>query len=121
MCCKRRVLVIDNDESICEFISMSLIDMGYEVASAQDVPTALDLACSVAPDLIILEMWLPIHSGQAFLEQYHQMPVSHVPVIALSTSAKHEIAAREFGAATFLMKPFDLNDLLSCVEHCLHN
>jgi DNA-binding response OmpR family regulator len=119
MASKHRVLIIDNDESICEFISMALVDMNYDVALAHSTQTALDLVDSFSPDLIILEMWLPIHSGQVFLEKYHQLSSPHAPVIALSTSPKHEATARENGATTFLIKPFDLNDLLSYVEDCL--
>lgn len=116
MAYKRRVLIIDNDESICEFISMALADMNYVVAMAHSTQAALNLITEFNPDLIILEMWLPIHSGEEFLERYYQLPIPHVPVIALSTSPKHEATAIELGASSFLMKPFDLNDLLSNVE-----
>lgn len=119
MAYKHRVLIIDSDESICEFISMALLDMNYDVAMAHNIQSALNLVRDFSPDLIILEMWLPVHSGEVFLEKYAQFPQPHAPIIALNTSSKHESIAREFGAVSFLMKPFDLNELLSTVESCL--
>ncbi len=91
---------------------MALTDAGYSIALAADGAEGLDIARNQVLDLIILELRLPVLSGLKFLEAYFNLPVSHAPIIALSTSVREEAEALALGASSFMLKPFDLDELL---------
>src|SRR5258708_686277 len=85
-----RVLVVDDDKGIREFISMALTDEGYEVITANDGVLALDIIAKQRLNLILLDMRMPNMDGHAFLHSYRQKSGDRPPVIVLS--AAHEKA-----------------------------
>jgi CheY-like chemotaxis protein len=109
------ILFVDDDESIREFVSMALMDEGYEVITASHGAAALDLLRQKKPALILLDMRMPIMDGWAFLKAYQQTPEPHVPVIALTASRNAPDAKVPPEVSDFLAKPFDLNDLIDLV------
>lgn len=111
------ILFIEDDDSIQEFVRVALNDEGYEVVSASDGSVALKRIRERAPALILLDMRMPIMDGWTFLQHYQQMPLPHVPVVAMTAS--HNLALRPAGVRDFLAKPFDLNDLFVLVEKYL--
>jgi two-component system, OmpR family, response regulator len=116
-----RILVIEDDPSIQEFMSMALQDEGYEVKVAANGAVALQLLNTFQPDLILLDMLMPIMDGKAFLEKYHQLPASRAPIIALSASRNLKSIVKPLGVNDFLGKPFDLDELLGCVAKHLRD
>jgi two-component system, chemotaxis family, chemotaxis protein CheY len=110
-----RILFIDDDESIREFVSMALIDEGYEVNTAPHGAAALELLPQYLPDLILLDMRMPVMDGWAFLREYRQTSPPHVPIIALTASRNAPDAQVPPDVNSFLAKPFDLNELLDLV------
>jgi two-component system chemotaxis response regulator CheY len=110
-----RILFIDDDESIREFVSMALVDEGYDVNTAAHGAAALEVIPEYRPDLILLDMRMPIMDGWAFLKAYRQVPPPHVPIIALTASRNAPDAQVPPDVNNFLAKPFDLNELLDLV------
>lgn len=112
----RRILVVDDDHSTQEFIRLSLADEGYDIALADNGADALRLIESFRPDLIILDMRMPVLSGPDFLALYRRNFERQVPVVGMSVSRKLAARADDLSVDAFLPKPFNLDDLLQCVE-----
>ena len=110
-----RILVIDDDPGIREFLSMALLDEGYSLAAAEDGIVALSLLEDFQPHLIFLDMLMPGMDGQHFLEAYHTI-LPDVPIIASSASMAVEKLAHTLGVEDFLAKPFDLADLFALLH-----
>jgi two-component system response regulator MprA len=114
-----RVLVIDDDKFIREFIRMAMIDEGYEVAVAMNGIAGLERVVDFRPSLIILDMLMPLMDGRSFLAAYRRSPRPGVPIIAISVSRKIAAAADSLPVDAFIAKPFDLDTLTDCVKSCL--
>ncbi len=112
----RRILIVDDDDAIQEFICASLVDEGYEVAVAANGQSALELARSFRPSLILLDLRMPGMSGEHFLEVYNNAAGYKAPVIALSASKMCREQLFLLGASDCLPKPFNLTDLTCYVE-----
>ncbi len=112
----RRVLLVDDDESIREFISQALADEGYEVTTATQGAAALDLLDERQPNLILLDLRMPVLDGWGFLEAYRGKPGPHAPVVALTASHDKATSRLPPGVSALIAKPFDLYELLDLVE-----
>lgn len=111
----RRVLVVDDDASIRQFIVLALSDSGYEVTSAAHGGEALAAAEKAPPDVILLDMRMPVMDGWAFAKAYREQPAPHAPVVVLTAARDAAQSAAEISADGFLPKPFELRDLLRIV------
>ena len=117
MMARARVLVVDDDEAILEFIGEALADEGYEVLTALNGEEALALAVgsNPRPDLILLDMRMPVMDGWDFARAYHDLPGPHAPIVVITAARDAATAAEEIGAAGYLAKPFSLQELLDLV------
>ena len=112
-----RVLVVDDDELIRDTLATALSDEGYSVRVAGDGRAALQTLDEWLPDLILLDLMMPVMDGHAFRDAQRRLnEAAHIPVIVLS--AGHNLQARvaSLGAAAVFAKPFDLATLLDAVE-----
>jgi two-component system chemotaxis response regulator CheY len=113
----RRILLVDDDESIRQFIEMALSDEGYEVVTAENGQAALDILGRWTPSLILLDMRMPIMDGWAFSCAFRQAPNEEkVPVVVLTAARDAAESAAEIGADAVLSKPFDLGELIALVR-----
>ena len=110
-----RVLVVEDDESIRDFVHMALADAGYEVVEASDGVVALALIGTSRPDVILLDMLMPVMDGWNFARLYHERPGPHVPIIVVTAARDAAARAGQINAAGFLAKPFRLDALFACV------
>ena len=110
-----RVLVVDDDDSIREFVGLALSEEGYEVLSAPHGAAALDMIGELQPDLILLDMRTPIMDGWQFSRAYRQMPGPHAPIIVFTATRDAADSAAQISADGYLAKPFDLDDLIALV------
>jgi two-component system, OmpR family, KDP operon response regulator KdpE len=113
------ILVVDDEAQIREAVERSLEARGYEVFGAPDGAEALDLAATRAPDLVILDLNMPVMDG---LETTRRIRAwSSVPIIILSVREDEEdkIAALDLGADDYLTKPFGTGELLARVRALL--
>ena len=119
---KERVLVVDDDPDIVQFVSVNLELEGYEVSSATDGKEALASITADAPDLVILDIMMPEMDGLAVLRRMRAHPTSaNVPVIVLTAKAlpQDRIRGLELGADDYISKPFELDELLVRVRTVL--
>jgi two-component system, chemotaxis family, chemotaxis protein CheY len=114
-----RVLVVDDDEAILGFIHEILADEGYEVLEAIDGAEALRIVQQRPPDLILLDMRMPVMDGWQFAEAYRALPGPHAPLIVLTAARDASEIAAEIQAPGYLAKPFGIDELLAVVER--HN
>src|SRR5947209_8449280 len=80
------VLVIDDDDSIREFVELVLQDEGYDVITATDGADALQIIALRQPSLILLDMRMPIMDGWEFARSYRETAGPHVPIVVLSAA-----------------------------------
>jgi two-component system, chemotaxis family, chemotaxis protein CheY len=109
-------MVIDDDEAIREFVSWVLSDDGYEVVTANHGAVALGMLERWHPDVILLDMRMPVMDGWEFSRAYREMDNSHAPIVVLTAARDAADSADEIGADGYLSKPFDLLDLLDVVR-----
>lgn len=117
----RRILVVEDEEHLAVGIKYNLRAEGYDVETAGDGPAALQLVEQGAPfDLVILDLMLPGMSGYSVCEQL-RADGCDMPILILSARTLVEDRTRGFdvGADQYLMKPFDLDELLSRVHNLL--
>ncbi len=110
------ILLVEDEPSIRTFMSSALRDEGYAVVEALDGAAAVrTLDAPPAPlCLVLLDMMIPIVSGLQVLQHIHGLG-SYVPVVAMSASSRHLVAATTAGASAVLAKPFELERLLALV------
>ena len=111
-----RVLVVDDDESIGEFVSMALADEGYDVVTALNGAAALELVELRRPDVILLDMRMPIMDGWEFARRYRQTTGPHAPIIVITAARDADDRAAQVESDGVLAKPFNLDDLLGLVD-----
>ena len=112
-----RVLVVDDDDSTRAMLTQFFMDEGFEAVGAENGAHALSLASAKEPDVIVLDMGLPVLDASGFSQQWSERPhAADVPVVAISGHPFGETMAREIGAVIFYEKPFDLTRLARSVR-----
>ena len=115
----RRLLVVEDDESIRDMIEMVLDSEGYEVVAATNGAAALDLLRQERPDLILLDMKMPVMDGWEFARHYAALPEPRPPIVVLTAAQDAGRRAAEIGAQGYLAKPFSIDDLLDAIDRHL--
>jgi DNA-binding response OmpR family regulator len=113
------ILVIDDDESICDVVAQMLTDEGYVVRCVGTAGGALHAVQEQPPGLILLDLSLPDQRGEAFITAYRQSLNGTAPIIVFSARTDAEQLAAQLGANGTLPKPFDLLELLRTVQAAL--
>jgi len=111
-----RILVVDDDVMIRNYIDMALKEEGHEVLAAEHGAAALLVLDAVVPDVILLDMRMPTMDGWEFARQYHARPGQKVPIVVMTAAQDASQRAEQIGADDYLAKPFDLDDLYGCVS-----
>jgi DNA-binding response OmpR family regulator len=116
----KRVLVVEDDPSIAIGLRINLESEGYLVDVAEDGERGLELARTLDPDLIVLDVMLPKRNG---LEVLHDLRGEGrtMPIIILSAKAAEmdKVAGLELGAEDYVAKPFSLAELLARIRAAL--
>jgi len=111
-----RILVVDDDTSIRSFVEMALDGEGYAVSTANNGAQALVVTGEVQPDLILLDMRMPIMDGWTFARRYRDQAGPHAPIVVITAATDAGERAAEIQADGYLGKPFDLDELLGLVS-----
>lgn len=110
-----KVLVVDDDRVLVDLIASVLQDAGYLVQTACNGREGLDQLIADPPDLVLLDLHMPVMDGLTFFRLLKQREESDtMPVVLMSADGSQ--VAPLFGSGCFLSKPFDLDNLLSCVR-----
>jgi two-component system KDP operon response regulator KdpE len=113
---RSRILVVDDETQIARVLKTALSSQGYEIKTASDGATALNLATDWIPDLIVTDLSMPGMSGIELCRLVRER--SQVPLIVLSVRGeeKTKIEALDAGADDYVTKPFSVNELLARVR-----
>jgi CheY-like chemotaxis protein len=116
-----RVLVVDDDPSIRRMIMAALRRDGYSFSEAANGKEALEVMKLERPDIVILDLMMPMVSGWDVLRERSTDPdLLSIPVIVVSANRSAELAsAMDKGICAFLPKPFDITALSSLVRSCI--
>ncbi|GBF33273.1 acetoacetate metabolism regulatory protein AtoC [Desulfocucumis palustris] len=112
-----RVLIVDDEEGVCELLRDVLEDAGYEVLVSYNARDAFGILASQSLDTVLLDIRLPDADGMQMMEEFNKMGL-HVPVILMTAFGTTEIAiqAMKQGAHDYLNKPLNLDELLLAVN-----
>lgn len=114
-----RVLIIDDDDAIRETLVEILESEGHTAFAAvngADALAQLD-AMPVSPDVILLDLMMPVKDGYEFRAEQRQHPRhASIPVVVMSADPRADTARESLDARSYLRKPFDLGRLLSAVN-----
>lgn len=115
------VLVVDDDPSIRRMIVAALKRDGYVFHEAPNGKEALDLMRREHPNVVVLDLMMPVLSGWDVLQARELEPdLKKIPVIIISANRAPEVAtAVDMGICAFLPKPFDIGALSALVRSCL--
>ena len=117
---RARVLLVDDDPEILEATGQVLREWGYTVDEACDAQTALTLARTSKPDLMIIDLMMPVIDGWTLIRRLREEDVAaDVPLVVFSADRDVPDKARNIDADAALRKPFELEELQEVVERLL--
>ena len=119
---KAKILLVEDDDDLRRALTRRLRECDYEIVHAVDGLGALSTARNERPDLVLLDLGLPGGDGFSVLERYSNMSsLCGLPVVVMTGRDRRtaEPAARAFGVAGFLTKPFDNGEFLWTIERAL--
>ncbi|MFO0583158.1 MAG: sigma-54 dependent transcriptional regulator [Anaeromyxobacter sp.] len=117
-----KILVVDDEPSMREFLEILLRKQGHEVASAADLPRALALAGEGDLDLVLSDLRLGADSGISLLEAVKKTsPATEVVIVTAYATTENAIQAMKLGAYDYVLKPFKNEELKLVVEKALEH
>jgi len=118
---KQTILLIEDDKSICSFVTKALTKNGYRATAAGSGKEGLSLAASLCPHVILLDLGLPDMDGCEVLRSLRSW--SNVPVIIISARTKEydKVSALDLGADDYITKPFGTEELMARIRTSLRH
>lgn len=114
---KKKILVAEDDKAIIEVVKIILENDGYEVLTADQGEIVHKTIKEHKPDVILLDIWLYGEDGGQIARHIKtKSATSHIPIILMSANNETEKITKEVGANDFLLKPFNIDDLLYIVR-----
>ncbi len=108
--------MVDDDLDIAELVRLALTDEGFDVVTATNGAAALDVAHESPPDLVLLDMRMPIMDGWTFARRYRAEPPPRAPIVVMTAARDAAERAAEIDADGFLSKPFSLDELFGVID-----
>jgi CheY-like chemotaxis protein len=105
------ILVVDDDPALFRIIRLSILTAGHAVLSAGNGQDALEVLRDIRPDIIVLDLQMPVLDGRAFFRQIEADMGSRRPPVILLSAFGARTAQKELGAEAAMAKPFDPNAL----------
>ncbi|MGE5474852.1 MAG: response regulator [Ignavibacteriales bacterium] len=119
MALKTKVLVVDDDINICQLIKIYLENEGFEVITEYSGDKALQKFHDAAPDIILLDIMLPVIDGFQVCREVRK--VSNIPVIMLTAKGEtfDKVLGLELGADDYIVKPFESKEVIARIKAVL--
>lgn len=119
---EKRLLIIDDDDSLCEIFSLTMKNAGYQVADAADGEMGLAKAKVFKPHLIVLDLMMPKLNGFEVLRRLQSEGMGYIPVIVItgySDPANAQIVRSEPNVVEFMQKPIKYAELPALIARLL--
>jgi CheY-like chemotaxis protein len=112
-----QILIVEDDESIAEVLVDTLKDEGYSVRLSANGRDALGVLEGWLPDLIMLDLMMPVMDGWSFRSAQRQLPgrAGRVPVLVLTGAREARLQAGNLAADAVITKPFELDEVVRTV------
>ncbi len=113
---KKRILIIEDEQSISDIIKFNLEKEGYETLTAYDGQAGYEKAMSENPDLILLDVMLPLMDGFQVCKKVRE--ASLVPILMLTAKEEEidKVLGLELGADDYITKPFSMRELIARIK-----
>ena len=112
-----KVLIVDDDPDILLFLQIDLEAAGFDTVLASDGETALRRIDQERPDLVLLDVMMPVMDGWATLEAITARPrPPRVIILSAKSSQRDKEKARELGADRYVTKPFEPRDVIGAIH-----
>lgn len=116
---KYKVLIVEDDRNISNFVQTILDTNGYQVLTAERCRQGLMVFSSHLPDLVMLDLGLPDMDGEAFIRQVRASSTTPIIVLSARTDERDKVSALDLGANDYITKPFGTAELLARVRAAL--
>ncbi|MFO7611090.1 MAG: response regulator transcription factor [Clostridia bacterium] len=116
---KEKVLIIDDDENICELVSLYLLKEGYDVRTSFNGRDGLDKFAEWKPDLIILDIMMPGIDGWEVCRTIKKKHSTPIMMLSAKGETFDKVLGLELGADDYIVKPFDAKELVARVKAVL--
>ena len=119
---RKKILIVDDDLDLCHILQTVFEQVGYDTVLAVNGKEAVDLAISQLPDLILMDIMLPVMDGLQATRLIRENPSTHsTPIIAMTARVSIEDKENCFrsGCDDFIAKPFTVKEMTSCIEKLL--
>ena len=112
----KKILIIEDEKSISDIIKFNLTKEGFAIETAFNGQEGLDKALSLNPDLILLDIMLPIMDGFAVCKKIREQ--SNVPILMLTAKEEEvdKVLGLELGADDYITKPFGMRELIARIK-----
>src|SRR3954466_1892569 len=117
----KKILIMEDDTKIAAALAIRLSAAGYEVLTAPDGVQGMHLAVKDRPDLLLMDIWMPVGLGFSVAQRLADLGLGGVPIIFITASKLKGLreAARRCGAVAFFEKPYDPQKLLQAVSQAI--
>lgn len=113
----KKILICDDDEGIVDVLELFLEETGHTIIPERNSLNVKTLIQNEKPDLIILDLWMPVMSGDQILRMIRNTSeTKDLPVIVMSASRDGADIAAAAGASGYIAKPFDFDNVLAIVD-----
>ena len=113
----RKILVVEDDAKIAAALRVRLESTGYQVVTAADGFSGLKMTMTHKPELILLDIMMPVGMGFSVAERLKSLGLGDIPIIFMTASKRPGLrrTAQQLGAAGFFEKPYDAEELLAAI------
>lgn len=118
---KFKILVVDDDPSIRQMLSLGLKQEDYEVKTAENGEVALEMIPSFEPHVIILDLMMPVMNGYELCEAIPEISAAPMIMLTAKDTSQDIVKGLRLGANDYLVKPFHFDELLARIEVQLRN
>ena len=115
----RKILVVEDDHNISDLIRMYLEKEGFEIQTAFDGGSAVETFCSWQPDMVLLDLMLPVMDGWAVCGKSRESSRTPIIMITAKSEVFDRIQGLEMGADDYIVKPFEMKELIARINAVL--
>ncbi|MCF0124080.1 MAG: response regulator transcription factor [Ruminiclostridium sp.] len=115
----RKVLIVEDESNIAELVNLYLKKEGYETMVAPDGGKALELYRLFQPDLVLLDIMLPVMDGWSVCAKIRETDATPIIMLTAKGETIDKVAGLEMGADDYIVKPFEMKELLARVHAVL--
>ena len=116
-----KIIIVEDDPSICQFLTTTLTANSYDVVLANSGKDALDMIASHCPDVILLDLGLPDIDGLQIIKSVREWTLLPIVVVSARSHERDKVEALDLGADDYITKPFGAGELLARIRTAIRH